>query len=188
MTHPAARFTIPWMAALVIALPALADTIVLKNGRRIVGVKVVEEHNHVSYETRAGWLRLPRSIVSRIEKGEVALAADRAADLGITAPPLATDAGYAEVAARVARGGGVDLEYLSGLEAAAQGGSAAAVSRVAVAHHAAAQARLRNGQTEQAIDHYRRALSFAPGQAGLLLQISYLHLRRGGVHSCFGIP
>jgi len=167
------------MAALLIALPTLGDTIVLKNGRRIVAVKVVEEQNHVSYETRAGWLRLPRSMIARIERGAVFVTADRAADVAIAAPPLATQAGYADVAALAVRDGEVDREYISRLESAAQSGNTAAVNRVGVAHHAAAQARLMNGEIEQAMDHYRRALSFAPAQTGMLLQISYLHLRRG---------
>ena len=167
------------MAALWFALPALADTIVLKNGRRIVAASVVEEKDHVSYETPAGRLRLPRSIVARIERGGPApFATDRAAALEISPPLLATNLTNSDVAALAVRGGSVDREYISRLEAAAQGGSAAAVNRVAVAHHAAAQFEVNNGNTDQAIDHYRRALSFTPGQTGLLLQIAYLHLRR----------
>ena len=167
------------MAALLVALPVLGDTIVIKNGRRIMAVKVVEEQNHVSYETRAGWLRLPRTMIARIEKGAVALTDTRADEVGIAPPPLSAQAAYADVAALAVRDGSVDPEYISRLEAAAQSGNAAAVNRVAVAHHAAAQARLKNGDTEQAMDHYRRALSFAPAHTDLLLQLSYLHLRRG---------
>jgi len=167
------------MAALLVALPVLGDTIVLKNGRRIMAVKVVEEQNHVSYETRAGWLRLPRTMIARIENGAVALTDTRADEVGIAPPPLSAQAAYADVAALAVRDGSVDPEYISRLEAAAQSGNAAAVNRVAVAHHAAAQARLKNGDTEQAMDHYRRALSFAPAHTDLLLQLSYLHLRRG---------
>jgi len=72
----------------------------------------------------------------------------------------------------------VDREYISRLEAATPRGNAAAIQRVAVAHHAAAQLELKSGETEQAIGHYHRALTFAPEQTGLLLQIAYLHLRR----------
>ena len=43
------RLWLIWMAVLWLALPALADTIVLKNGRRIVAVRVIEEKDHVSY-------------------------------------------------------------------------------------------------------------------------------------------
>jgi hypothetical protein len=45
---------------------ASADTIVLKNGRRIVAANVSEENGRVSYETSAGRLTLPKSIVERV--------------------------------------------------------------------------------------------------------------------------
>jgi len=56
---------------LVGACAALADTIVLKNGRRIIASNVVEEDGHVSYETPAGHLSLPKSIVDHIEHNNV---------------------------------------------------------------------------------------------------------------------
>src|SRR5260221_7396325 len=46
-----------------------ADTIVLKNGRRIVALSVVVEGDKVRYLTSAGELALPKSIVDHIEKG-----------------------------------------------------------------------------------------------------------------------
>ena len=50
------------------AVGARADTIVLKNGRRIVANNVREEGDKVKYETSAGELSLPKSIVDHIEK------------------------------------------------------------------------------------------------------------------------
>src|SRR5215467_15324154 len=68
---------------------AAADTIVLKNGRRIVALAVVEEGDKVRYQTSAGELTLPKSIVDHIEKGgpvpEGSPGAS-AANLAITAP------------------------------------------------------------------------------------------------------
>src|SRR5450432_1601137 len=48
---------------------AWADTIVLKNGRRILAFNVVEAGEKIRYETNAGELSLPKSIVDHIEKG-----------------------------------------------------------------------------------------------------------------------
>ena len=48
---------------------AAADTIVLKNGRRIIALSAVEEGDKVKYLTSAGELSLPKSIVDHIEKG-----------------------------------------------------------------------------------------------------------------------
>src|SRR5260221_3856484 len=55
-----------WLTAF--ACWAAADTIVLKNGRRITAEKVTEEERHVIYETAEGVVSLPRSIVDRVER------------------------------------------------------------------------------------------------------------------------
>src|SRR5258707_14644272 len=75
---------------------AAADTIVLKNGRRIVALAVVEEGDKVRYQTVAGELTLPKSIVDHIEKGgAVAMPESReaaAANMGITPPTMEASA------------------------------------------------------------------------------------------------
>ena len=159
------------------ALPAPADTIVLKNGRRIVAAGVVEENGRVSYETSSGRLSLPRSIVERVERGG-GPATDAAAQLPLTPPPLESGGGYEDVAQAAVRDSAIDRDFLAGLEQAARGGGTQAVNRVAAAHRTAAQFQLRRGDLEQAITHYRRALTFAPQRLDLLLNIAYLHLRR----------
>ena len=65
------RILIAAVALLFAAAAAQADTIVLKNGRRIVALNVREEGDKVKYETAAGELSLPKSIVDHIEKGGV---------------------------------------------------------------------------------------------------------------------
>lgn len=168
-----------WAAASAPAI--LADTIVLKNGRRIVAANVVEENGRVSYETSTGRLSLPRSIVERIERGGFApasSAATSAADLAITLPPVEAAQGNDDVARAAVHDASIDRNYISKLEEAAQGGSAPAAARVAAAHQAAAQFELGRGDTEQALAHYRRALTFAPDRPSLLLNVAYLHLRR----------
>ncbi|PYU72628.1 MAG: hypothetical protein DMG49_07515, partial [Acidobacteria bacterium] len=71
---------------------AAADTIVLKNGRRIIALSAVEEGDKIKYLTSAGELSLPKSIVDHIEKGGAAPMAGSpgadAANLDI-APPAA---------------------------------------------------------------------------------------------------
>src|SRR5208282_2218317 len=54
---------------LLAATAARADKIVLKNGRKIVAYNVVEDGDKVRYETTAGQLALPKSIVDHIERG-----------------------------------------------------------------------------------------------------------------------
>src|SRR5216684_1967709 len=74
---------------------AAADTIVLKNGRRIIALSAVEEGNKVKYLTSAGELSLPKSIVDHIEKGAVPMAGSPGADAANLdiAPPAAQPIG-----------------------------------------------------------------------------------------------
>src|SRR5580700_5474207 len=60
------------LAAVVLCAPGWPDTIILKNGRRIIGSNVTEVGEHVHYETAAGELSLPRAIVDRIERNDLA--------------------------------------------------------------------------------------------------------------------
>src|SRR5215469_2450979 len=63
------RFALLGAALLFLSAQAAADTIVLKNGRRIAAINAVEEGDKVRYMTSAGELSLPKSIVYHIEKG-----------------------------------------------------------------------------------------------------------------------
>ena len=57
------------VALLLVNAGTTADTIVLKNGRRILAFNVMEVGEKVKYETSAGELSLPKSIIDHIEKG-----------------------------------------------------------------------------------------------------------------------
>src|SRR3989442_4221071 len=95
----------------VLAAPARADIIVLKNGRRITATTVTEENGRVSYETRAGRLTLPGSIVERIERGGptfIDSAADQAAQLPPPLPPAQALFGYDKRALSAARDARID--------------------------------------------------------------------------------
>lgn len=163
------------------SFPARADTIVLKNGRRIIAAGVTEENGRISYETSAGRLSLPKAIVERVEHGgpsPLEAGTGRAAEIHIAQPAAELTAGNQDVARAAVRSGSIDREFIAKLEDAARNGTATAAARVAVAHHAAGQFELDRGDLEQALAHYRRALTFAPDQTNLFLNIAYLHLRR----------
>src|SRR5216683_1455714 len=85
--------------ALLLLLPCAAtraDTIVLKNGRRIAASNVREEGDKVKYETSAGELALPKSIVDHIERGGAATAMEPPAwGANLPATPSATFDGAA---------------------------------------------------------------------------------------------
>jgi tetratricopeptide (TPR) repeat protein len=164
------------------AVVARADTIVLKNGRRIVANNVREEGDKVKYETSAGELSLPKSIVDHIEKGggvpmgDSPLAA--AANLAITPPAMGTINGGTEIESGAVHDGAIDREYIAKLEAAAHAGDQRANAGAALAHHAAAQFELSRGDMERALVDERTALTYSPEEPALLMNVAYLHLRR----------
>src|SRR6267142_6458753 len=91
LQKPFARFISCGAALLFATALACADTIVLKNGRKIVALTVTEEGDKIRYETSSGTLTLPKSIVDHIEKGGGYLPgspAHAAAALAITPPAL----------------------------------------------------------------------------------------------------
>jgi tetratricopeptide (TPR) repeat protein len=165
------------------AVVARADTIVLKNGRRIVANSVREEGDKVTYETSAGELSLPKSIVDHIEKGGGVPMADSpaaaaAANLAITPPAMETTSGSTEIERAAVHDGAIDRDYIAKLEVGAQAGDQRAMASAALAHHAAAQFELSRGDMEHALADERTALTYAPEEPALLMNVAYLHLRR----------
>lgn len=57
------------LACLLASLPAPAETIILKSGRRIVAGNVREEGDRIVYETAVGLIGIPKSLVDRVEAG-----------------------------------------------------------------------------------------------------------------------
>jgi tetratricopeptide (TPR) repeat protein len=160
----------------------LADTIVLKNGRRIAATNAREEGDKVKYETSAGEFSRPKSIVDHIEKGGAVPMGDSpaaaAANLAITPPAMETTSGGSEIESATVHDGAIDREYISKLEAEAKAGGQRASLVAASAHHAAAQFELSRGDMERALADERTALTFAPEEPTLLMNVAYLHLRR----------
>jgi tetratricopeptide (TPR) repeat protein len=172
------------VACSLLAVPCVrADTIVLKNGRRIVALSVSVEGDKVRYLTSAGELALPKGIVDHIEKGggeEQAPGAPSsgAANLAITAPTLEPTGANPAIENAAVHDGGVDRAFLAAVSAEARSGAPDANARAAIAHHAAAQFELSRGDMEHALDDERAALTYAPESPVMLLSVAYLHLRR----------
>jgi tetratricopeptide (TPR) repeat protein len=167
---------------LVAATCARADKIVLKNGRKIVAYNVVEDGDKVRYETAAGQLALPKSIVDHIERGGLlpvmGSPAEAAANLNMTPPAMEATAGAEEIDHGAVHDGAIDREYITRLEAETSGGSANANERAALAHHAASQFELSRGDLEHALNDARAAASYLPAQPVLLMNVAYIQLQR----------
>jgi len=158
---------------------ASADTIVLKNGRRIEASHVVQDGDRVTYETAAGQMSIPQSIVARIDRDNFAYSSASAASTAppISAPQIDPVRGYDDVARLTVHDNAIDFAYIAEVEKNARSGGSTAVEKVAATHYAAAQFLVSKGDTSAAIDHYRQALSFAPDNLGLLLNLSVVYLR-----------
>ena len=171
------------LALLLMAVaPARADKIVLKNGRKILAYNVVEVGDKIQYETAAGQLTIPKSIVDHIEKGGLMPIAESpaaaAASLNIEPPEVEATAVTAEIDQAVVHDGAIDRAYIAGLESEARGGEASANERAGLAHHAAAQFELARGDLEHALSDEQTALKYQPEQATFLMSTAYVHLRR----------
>src|SRR6201982_943707 len=128
------------------------DTIVLKNGRRIIALSVTQEGEKITYETASGTLSIPRSIVDHIEVGAVSSpeAATNASRVSLKHPEseassatLPPSAG--EIDGKVVQNGEVDRIYVDELDQEAHSGQALANQNAAMAHHAASQFELTRG-------------------------------------------
>jgi hypothetical protein len=163
----------------VLAVGGRADTIVLKNGKRIVALSVVEDGDKIRYETAAGQLSLPKSIVDHIERGPAGVMPDspaaNAAGLAIAPPAFESDA---EVEQGTIHDGTIDRNYLSHVEGEARSGGAKANARAARALHAASQFELAHGDMEHALNDERSALNYVPDDPMILMNVAYLHLKR----------
>lgn len=166
--------------SLLVAREVRADTIVLKNGRRIVADSVVVDGDKVRYLTAAGELALPKSMVDHIEKGgAVPMQSSGAANLAITPPRLEPRSSDAAVESGAVHDGVVDREFLAELAGEARRtGAQGANEKASIAYHAAAQLEIVRGDMEHALDDERTALTYAPDNLVMLLDVAYLHLRR----------
>ena len=149
-----------WLLFGLAALPAAPDTIILKNGRRIVANEVREEGSRVSYETEDGTYSFPRSLVERIEKQEgfARPAAPRRATTTLL-PPILPSA--ATEKAPVLSSGELDHKSLERM-ARQTNLDKAGRRRLAAVFLAAIEYQMRRGRTDHAIRAWRKSLSLAP--------------------------
>jgi tetratricopeptide (TPR) repeat protein len=178
------RFLLLGASLLLLSERAVSDTIVLKNGRRIAALSAVEDGDKVTYQTSAGELSLPKSIVDHIEKGEFAAIPGRPGEAvaNLTmAPPEIRPAGgneIDEIERAAVHDGSVDRGYIGKLESEARSGASRASFKAAVGHHAAATFELSQGDMEHALSDERTAVTYAPDEPALLMNVAYIYLRR----------
>ena len=181
---PRMRFFLFGAVLLLLSAQALADTIVLKNGRRIAALNAVEEGDKVKYMTAAGELSLPKSIVDHIEKGGFSGASgasgDATANLTIVPPEIRPLSGgeIEDIQHAAVHDESIDRGFIAKLETEARSGNSQASFNAAVGHHAASIVELSRGDLEHALSDERTAVSYAPEEPALLMNVAYIYLRR----------
>jgi tetratricopeptide (TPR) repeat protein len=156
----------------VLSLAAVADTIVLKNGDRII-VDSVQEHNgQVEYWVGDNTFTLPKSVVVKIEAGPAVRASERGPEM--EAPEVrAQISGTEPLLSRVISNGAVDASALHAIEAEGLPEQSAAANALAAGFAAG-----RNDLTS-ARRYLDRALHFMPNHPALLENYASLLLRLG---------
>jgi tetratricopeptide (TPR) repeat protein len=167
-------------AILLAASSASADTVVLKNGRRIIATNIVEAGDRVTYDTPAGQMSIPRSIVDRIDRDGFTYNSSTSAASAppVSAPQIEPVRGYEEISGLTVHDNSVDFSYIAHLEGDARSGGKIAIDKLTAAHYAAAQFLVGKGDTSAAVDQYRQALTFAPDNVGVLLNLAVLYLKQ----------
>jgi hypothetical protein len=164
---------------------ASADTIYLKNGRQIQGTNAVTSNGKVTFETAAGTMSVPESLVDRIVKDdrgaapEASSSSNSAAAALSMAPPAPSGGDTASALQSILRNGFIDQQALAQIDAKASTRAADAVARAIDAESAASRFEFDRDNLGAALQHAERALSFGPDQPSLLVNTAYLHLKRG---------
>ncbi|MGA2356751.1 MAG: hypothetical protein ABSG02_19835, partial [Terriglobales bacterium] len=162
------------MLALVLALPASADVIHLKNGRTIWADQVRENKDRIEYDLGEDTYAIPKSSVERIESGGIAPVhassggGGGAIDVTPEAPSFSHEA---DVAGKVVHDGKVDTEALSSV---AQTGNS---ELAATAYFLAGKHESDHGNFPRARVYYESALRFQPDNATLLIYYAATLLR-----------
>ena len=91
-----------------------------------------------------------------------------ALEIPFARPAAPTQKGYAAVRSQVVKEGVLDSGYITTTEQEARTGSPAAVTRAALAHFAAAEFEMSQGQPDRAIEHYQAMEQYAGQQRDLL--------------------
>lgn len=150
-----------------------ADTIVLKNGDRIVADSVQEHDGRVEYWRGDNSFSIPKSIVARVEAGPSA-AAQPASNAPAEPPQVHTQmAGTDQLMGRIIRNGAVDTAAVNAIEQEGLPEQSAAANAIA-----AGLAESKNDLTGAA-GYLQRALHFLPHHTVLLEKYASVLLRLG---------
>jgi len=171
------RVTIVAAGLLAVAVSgASADTICLKNGRKILVDHVRENGNRYEYEIGDNSYAIPKSSVDHVETGGMpatsASGGASIADLPAFTPADSL-ANEGDLVAKIIREGKVDTDALSALE----GKGNAELS--ATANFIAGKFEFERGNANQSKRYFENALRFQPENSTILIYYAALLVRAG---------
>ena len=162
--------------AVVFAHSAGADTIHLKNGRRILADHVRENGNHYEYDIGDDSYAIPKSVVDHIEEGGMpARAGSAAAKVGDlpSFTPADSLGNEGDLVTKIVKDGKVNAEVLASLE---NKGNA---ELSATADFIAGKFEFEHGNIGQSRQYFESALRFQPDNSTILIYYSAVLVRTG---------
>lgn len=162
-------------SCLALALPAMADTIHLKNGRTILADHVRENGNRYEYEIGEDSYAIPKSAVDHVEAGGIPARAAADAtlpDLPSFTPPDSL-AGEGDLVGKLIKEGKIDADALASLEAKGNPDLTAAADFIA------GKFEFEHGNIAQSRRYFENGLRFQPDNSTILTYYAALLLRTG---------
>lgn len=159
-------------------LGARADTIHLKNGRKIVADHVRENGNRYEYDIGDDSYAIPRSAVDHVDAGGLPARSTATEKLGdvpsfdSTADALANEG---DLTTKIVRDGKVDQDALGALEAKGNAGL------TSTANFIAGKFELEHGNIARSREYFESALRFQPDSATVLTYYAAVLARTGNV-------
>jgi tetratricopeptide (TPR) repeat protein len=159
------------------ALASQADTIYLKNGRKLLADNVRESGNHYQYDIGDDSYAIPKTLVDHIDAGGMPAvnstsSAKNVADLPTFAPADSLS-NEGDLVAKVIKDGKVDSDTLSTLE------SKGNRELSATANFIAGKREFEHGTIDQARRYFENALRFQSNNSTILIYYSALLVRTG---------
>jgi len=164
-----------WTA--VAAVGASADTIYLKNGRKIMADQVHENGNHFQYDIGDDSYAIPKALVDHVEAGGIPASTAAAAAKTVAALPVFTPANRlaneGDLVNKIIKEGKVDPDAVSNLEGKAN------AELSATADFIAGKFEFEHGNINEARRYFENALRFQPDNSTILVYYAALLIRTG---------
>ncbi|SRR5712692_5339713 len=159
------------------AIGAWADTIHLKNGRKILADQVRENGNHYQYDIGDDSYAIPKSLVDHVDAGGppasvATVGVTKVADLP-TFTPADSLANEGDLVGKIIKEGKVDPDALSRLDAKGN------AELSATANFIAGKFEFEHGNVNEARRYFESALRFQPENSTILIYYSALLVRTG---------